>query len=161
MKTLISDSNHLSYDSSKNPDLHNWSDWAYKLGILLDDIVTLEGLTNAQRLEIAIKDYVNLKAVTTVKKVEPIQIILDGDEVDFDKFALKIANDLTLHTVKFESDLREIQFKFQHMFELAEKIGRKLNIKFDTAVLKHSNIFNVNGTTVRNLIELLKENIIK
>lgn len=169
MKTLISDSNHLSHNSSKNPDLHNWNDWAYKLGILLDDVITTDGLTNAQRLEIAIKDYANIKGDKTSvndhakpfinKTIEPI--IKDGSEIDFDKFALRIANDLTLHTVKFESDLKEIQFKFQHLFELADKIGRKLDIKFDIAVLKHSNIFNVNGTTVKNLIELLKENIIK
>ena len=52
--TLISDKANVSIDSEGREDLGTW---IYELGILLDKKIPLKGLTNAQRIEIAVREY--------------------------------------------------------------------------------------------------------
>ena len=53
--TPISDRHNLSLDS-KEPKGDPYQ-WMYELGIILDKKVTLMGLTNAQRIELAVRAY--------------------------------------------------------------------------------------------------------
>lgn len=52
--TPISDKANVSIDSERNEDLGTW---IYRLGLLLDKKIPLKGLTNAQRIEIAVREY--------------------------------------------------------------------------------------------------------
>lgn len=52
--TPISDKANVSIDSEGNEDLGTW---IYELGLLLDKKIPLKGLTNAQRIEIAVREY--------------------------------------------------------------------------------------------------------
>lgn len=52
--TPISDNANMSIDSEGNEDLGTW---IYGLGLLLDKKIPLKGLTNAQRIEIAVREY--------------------------------------------------------------------------------------------------------
>ena len=52
--TPISDKANVSIDSEGNEDLGTW---IYGLGLLLDKKIPLKGLTNAQRIEIAVREY--------------------------------------------------------------------------------------------------------
>lgn len=52
--TPISDKANVSTDSEGDEDLGTW---IYELGLLLDKKIPLKGLTNAQRIEIALREY--------------------------------------------------------------------------------------------------------
>ena len=52
--TPISNKANVSIDSEGNEDLGTW---IYELGLLLDKKIPLKGLTNAQRIEIAVREY--------------------------------------------------------------------------------------------------------
>ena len=52
--TPISDKANVSINSEGNEDLGTW---IYELGLLLDKKIPLKGLTNAQRIEIALREY--------------------------------------------------------------------------------------------------------
>lgn len=52
--TPISDKANVSIDSEGKEDLGTW---IYELGLLLDKKIPLKGLTNAQRIEIALREY--------------------------------------------------------------------------------------------------------
>ena len=38
--------------------------WAYKLGLMLDDYIPLQGFSNFERIELALNEYVKLKKET-------------------------------------------------------------------------------------------------
>jgi len=52
--TPISDKANVSIDSAGSEDLGTW---IYELGLMLDKKIPLKGLTNAQRIEIALREY--------------------------------------------------------------------------------------------------------
>lgn len=52
--TPISDEANVSIDSEGNED---FGTWIYRMGLLLDKKIPLKGLTNAQRIEIAVREY--------------------------------------------------------------------------------------------------------
>lgn len=54
--TPISDANNLSVKSNGTGDFETW---AYKLALLLDKQVPVQGYTNAQRIEIAIRRFLS------------------------------------------------------------------------------------------------------
>ena len=54
--TPISDKYNLSLNQEYSAE--HWPEWCYELGLLLDPYVTLLGYTNAQRIEIAVKAFV-------------------------------------------------------------------------------------------------------
>ena len=52
--TPISDEANVSIDSEGNEDLGTW---IYELGLMLDKKIPLKGFTNAQRIEIVLREY--------------------------------------------------------------------------------------------------------
>jgi hypothetical protein len=36
----------------------DWERWVYRIGLKLDGVITLKGMTNAERIEAAINDYI-------------------------------------------------------------------------------------------------------
>lgn len=52
--TPISDKTNMSINSEGRED---FGTWIYELGLMLDKKIPLRGLTNAQRIEIAVREY--------------------------------------------------------------------------------------------------------
>ena len=52
--TPISDRANVSINSEGSENLETW---IYELGLMLDKKIPLKGLTNAQRIEIALREY--------------------------------------------------------------------------------------------------------
>lgn len=42
-------------------DKRDWEFWVHKVGLKLDGIIPLQGMTNHQRIEMAINEYVQMK----------------------------------------------------------------------------------------------------
>jgi hypothetical protein len=46
----------ISKDELNSVD--DWEQWVYRIGLKLDGVITLKGMTNAERIEAAINDYI-------------------------------------------------------------------------------------------------------
>ena len=79
MTDSISKQSHLDLDSPYGASAEYWERWAYKLGLQLDNYIPLLDRTNAERIEEAIKHYVELRE----NKIQKVLAWLDfwGDKL--------------------------------------------------------------------------------